>query len=108
MSYEVGEGRECANALQLVATYRGALNDLMAELIEGHIRFHVFAPAARKGAPQAKAANGGYFEFSKAGPSSIAGQCTYDWPTSRTILSRCRGGENEENNLQPGYPGKHL
>jgi DNA-binding FrmR family transcriptional regulator len=35
-----GEG-ECEEILQLVASCRGALNGLMAELIEGHLRFHV-------------------------------------------------------------------
>jgi DNA-binding FrmR family transcriptional regulator len=32
---------ECEEILQLVASCRGALNGLMAELIEGHLRFHV-------------------------------------------------------------------
>jgi DNA-binding FrmR family transcriptional regulator len=34
---------ECEDILQLVASCRGALNGLMAELIEGHLRFHVLA-----------------------------------------------------------------
>ena len=38
-----GEG-ECEEVLQLVASCRGALNGLMAELIEGHLRFHVLDP----------------------------------------------------------------
>lgn len=38
-----GEG-ECEDILQLVASCRGALNGLMAELIEGHLRYHVLAP----------------------------------------------------------------
>ena len=38
-----GEG-ECEEILQLVASCRGALNGLMAELIEGHLRFHVLDP----------------------------------------------------------------
>ena len=52
----LGEEQECARVLQLVAACRGALNGLMAELIEGHILFHVLAPNGRKGAPQAAAA----------------------------------------------------
>ncbi len=52
----LGEAHECAQVLQLVAACRGALNGLMAELIEGHIRFHVLAPNGRKSAPQAEAA----------------------------------------------------
>jgi len=35
---------ECEEVLQLVASCRGALNGLMAELIEGHLRFHVLKP----------------------------------------------------------------
>jgi FrmR/RcnR family transcriptional regulator, repressor of frmRAB operon len=35
---------ECEEILQLVASCRGALNGLMAELIEGHVRFHILAP----------------------------------------------------------------
>jgi DNA-binding FrmR family transcriptional regulator len=35
------EEQECADVLQLLAGARGAMNSLMAELIEGHIRFHV-------------------------------------------------------------------
>jgi FrmR/RcnR family transcriptional regulator, repressor of frmRAB operon len=38
----VGDG-ECEDILQLVASCRGALNGLMAELIEGHVRFHVLS-----------------------------------------------------------------
>jgi DNA-binding FrmR family transcriptional regulator len=52
----LGEEHECADVLQLVAGCRGALNGLMSELIEGHIRFHVLAPNGRKSAPQAEAA----------------------------------------------------
>ena len=32
---------ECEEIMQLVASCRGALNGLMAELIEGHLRYHV-------------------------------------------------------------------
>lgn len=35
---------EAADMLQLVSACRGALNSLMGELIEGHIRFHVISP----------------------------------------------------------------
>jgi FrmR/RcnR family transcriptional regulator, repressor of frmRAB operon len=50
------EEHECADLLQLVSACRGALNGLMAELIEGHIRFHVLASDGRNRAPQAEAA----------------------------------------------------
>ena len=35
------EERDCSDVLQLVSAARGALNSLMAELLEGHIRSHV-------------------------------------------------------------------
>jgi DNA-binding FrmR family transcriptional regulator len=47
---------ECSEVLQLVAACRGALNGLMAELIEGHIEFHLLDPTKAKNSPQAEAA----------------------------------------------------
>jgi FrmR/RcnR family transcriptional regulator, repressor of frmRAB operon len=47
---------ECGEVLQLVAACRGALNGLMAELVEGHIRFHVLEPNSAKDSSQAVAA----------------------------------------------------
>jgi DNA-binding FrmR family transcriptional regulator len=35
---------DCAQVLQLIAATRGAMNGLMAELIEGHLRHHVLEP----------------------------------------------------------------
>ncbi len=35
----------CADVLHLVAAVRGAINGLMAEVVEDHIRFHVVDPA---------------------------------------------------------------
>ena len=35
---------DCSETLQTVAACRGAINGLMAELLEGHIRFHVADP----------------------------------------------------------------
>lgn len=35
----------CADVLQLIASVRGAMNGLMAEVMEDHIRFHVVDPA---------------------------------------------------------------
>jgi DNA-binding FrmR family transcriptional regulator len=48
--------QECAGVLQLMAACRGALNGLMAEVMEGHIRFHVLSPNNRKNSPQVEAA----------------------------------------------------
>lgn len=47
---------ECSEVLQLVAACRGALNGLMAELVEGHIRYHVLDPKRESGSSQAEAA----------------------------------------------------
>jgi DNA-binding FrmR family transcriptional regulator len=38
--------QECADVLQLIAATRGAINGLMNEVVEGHIRFHVLSPKA--------------------------------------------------------------
>jgi len=51
-----GEG-ECEEILQLVASCRGALNGLMAELIEGHVRFHVLTPELKTLPSQLEAAD---------------------------------------------------
>jgi FrmR/RcnR family transcriptional regulator, repressor of frmRAB operon len=47
---------ECAGVLQLMAACRGALNGLMAEVMEGHVRFHVLSPNNDRNSPQAQAA----------------------------------------------------
>jgi FrmR/RcnR family transcriptional regulator, repressor of frmRAB operon len=51
-----GDG-ECEEILQLVASCRGALNGLMAELIEGHVRFHVLSPEQKTLPSQLEAAD---------------------------------------------------
>ncbi len=38
-----GEGEDVSLILQTVASVRGALNGLMSELIEGHIREHILS-----------------------------------------------------------------
>lgn len=48
---------ECEDILQLVASCRGALNGLMAELIEGHVRYHVLPADGKAGASQVEAAD---------------------------------------------------
>lgn len=35
------EQRECADVLQQIAAVRGAINGLMAKVIEGHVREHM-------------------------------------------------------------------
>ena len=39
------EEKGCADVLHLVVAARGAMNSLMAEVIEDHIRVHVVDPA---------------------------------------------------------------
>lgn len=48
---------ECEEILQLVASCRGALNGLMAGLIEGHLRFHVLSPDKKALPSQLEAAD---------------------------------------------------
>jgi DNA-binding FrmR family transcriptional regulator len=48
--------QECSSVLQLMAACRGALNGLMAEVLEGHILFHVLDPKSDKNTPQVAAA----------------------------------------------------
>jgi DNA-binding FrmR family transcriptional regulator len=49
------EQRECAEVLQVLAACRGALNSLVAEVIEDHIRFHIADPQERPGTKQSQA-----------------------------------------------------
>lgn len=37
----VADERDCSSVLQLIASCRGAISGLMAEVIEGHVRHHV-------------------------------------------------------------------
>ena len=51
--------RECSEILQTIAACRGAMNGLMAELMEEQIRSHVLQPGRRKPtAAQASSAEG--------------------------------------------------
>lgn len=46
----------CSNVLQLIASVRGAMNGLMAEVMEDHIRLHVVDPAREADPDRAKGA----------------------------------------------------
>ena len=48
---------DCSDLLQLVSSCRGALNGLIAELIEGHVREHVIDPSRKPTRDQLKAAD---------------------------------------------------
>ena len=46
---------DCAQVLMTLASCRGALNGLLVEIIESHIRFHVVDPDQRPGSDRAQA-----------------------------------------------------
>jgi DNA-binding FrmR family transcriptional regulator len=48
----IEESTDCYAVLQQTAAARGALNGLMSELIEGHIRHHVLEDKSGKGAEE--------------------------------------------------------
>lgn len=49
------EDAECGDVLRLIASARGAIDGLMAEVLEGHIRDHVF-PGVKSGSEGRRAA----------------------------------------------------
>ena len=51
------EERECSEILQVMSAARGAMNSLMAELLEGHIRSHVLDGRQKPTSQQAMAAD---------------------------------------------------
>lgn len=50
------EEKDCSEILHHLAGCRGAMNGLMAEVVEGHIRSHIIAPAEPNKKEQDKAA----------------------------------------------------
>jgi DNA-binding FrmR family transcriptional regulator len=52
---ELEEDRDCTSTLQTIAACRGAMNGLMAQVLEGHIRFHVVDPKKKPSSQQAEA-----------------------------------------------------
>ena len=53
----LGTDQDCSDVLQLITAARGALNGLMAELVEDHVRFHVLDPKQKPSSVQALAAD---------------------------------------------------
>jgi FrmR/RcnR family transcriptional regulator, repressor of frmRAB operon len=51
------EEADCDRVLQTIAACRGAINGLMAEVLEDHVRFHVLGPETDPESEQAKAAD---------------------------------------------------
>ena len=52
----IDEEKGCADVLHLIVAARGAMNSLMAEIIEDHIRVHVVDPASERNSARAKGA----------------------------------------------------
>jgi DNA-binding FrmR family transcriptional regulator len=53
---ELEQDRDCTETLQTIAACRGAMNGLMAQVLEGHVRHHVLDPGVEPTAEQADAA----------------------------------------------------
>ncbi len=49
------EGKDCAQILQTIAACRGALDGLMSEVFEGHIRLHMVDPKKHPTSEQSRA-----------------------------------------------------
>jgi DNA-binding FrmR family transcriptional regulator len=52
----IDQEKGCADVLHLLVTARGAMNSLMAEIIEDHIRKHVVDPARERNTNRTKGA----------------------------------------------------
>lgn len=50
-------GENCSTVLQTIAATRGALNGLMAQILEGHVREHVIDPTRKATRAQLEAAD---------------------------------------------------
>lgn len=53
----LSEERDCSEILQLMSAARGAMNSLMAELLEGHVRSHVLNGKHKPSSAQVTAAD---------------------------------------------------
>lgn len=52
---DLRDEKDCNDILQTIAACRGAINGLMAEIIEGHIQSHVVSPKEAPGSERSKA-----------------------------------------------------
>lgn len=52
----IANEQDCSEVLQLITSARGAMNSLMAEVLEGHIRYHVVNPKEKASSERMKAA----------------------------------------------------
>jgi DNA-binding FrmR family transcriptional regulator len=53
----LNQDAECSDVLHNISACRGAMDALMAEVIEGHIRFHILDPAKSVTNEQTRAAD---------------------------------------------------
>ncbi len=53
----LAEEQECGDIMVRITTARGALDSLMAEVVEGHIREHMVDPGRRPTAAETRAAD---------------------------------------------------
>jgi DNA-binding FrmR family transcriptional regulator len=51
----IGKGADCSEILHTISACRGAINSLMAEVLDGHIRFHVLDPDRNPSSERARA-----------------------------------------------------
>jgi DNA-binding FrmR family transcriptional regulator len=49
------EGEDCSTVLHTLTACRGAMDSLLYEIVEGHIRFHIVDPNVQPTSDQAKA-----------------------------------------------------
>jgi DNA-binding FrmR family transcriptional regulator len=52
----INQEQDCSSILHAIAACHGAIKGLMAEVIEGHVRFHVVDPDRQPTSNQAQAA----------------------------------------------------
>jgi FrmR/RcnR family transcriptional regulator, repressor of frmRAB operon len=52
----IEEDQDCSAVLPTLAAARGAMNALLAEIIEGHMREHIVDPGKRPDTPRRRAA----------------------------------------------------
>jgi len=57
MERALDEGKNCGDILQLITAARGAMNGLMAELLEDHVKFHVLDSSRKPNSEQLVAAD---------------------------------------------------
>jgi DNA-binding FrmR family transcriptional regulator len=57
MERALDDGKNCGDILQLITAARGAMNGLMAELLEDHVKFHVLDASRKPNSEQLIAAD---------------------------------------------------